>query len=382
MALEALTQRSVNQYACGEGRKKVVIYDKKCQGLLLEIRPSGTKTFFVRYKGERGKYRQVKLGRASYLSLRQARELAKKTLADVAMGKDPQEQKKVAQEVPTFAKFVRDRYLPYVQGYKRSWETDESLLRIHLIPIFEKYHLDEITREEITKLHQEHLSRGAAPASANRLVVLMRYIFNLAIEWEIPGVQANPTKGVPLAEVNNQRDRYLTEGELKRLSKAVKESENPMLAPIISMLVLTGARRGEVLNARWEDIDLSRKRWRIPYTKSGKPRTVPLSESALEVLNNVPKVEGSPFVFPNPKTGKPFNSIYRSWNTARKKAGLEDVVIHSLRHSFASFLINAGRSIYEVGELLGHTQVKTTMRYAHLANETLLEAVNTVPMGE
>ena len=186
----------------------------------------------------------------------------------------------------------------------------------------------------------------------------------------------------PLAEVNNQRYRYLTEGELKRLSKAVKESENPMLAPIISMLILTGARRGEVLNARWEDIDLSRKRWRIPYTKSGKPRTVPLSESALEVLNNVPRVEGSPFVFPNPKTGKPFNSIYRSWNTARKKAGLEDVVIHSLRHSLASFLINSGRNLYEVGALLGHTQVKTTMRYAHLADETLQEAVNSVPIGE
>lgn len=126
---------------------------------------------------------------------------------------------------------------------------------------------------------------------------------------------------------------------------------------------------------------LERKRWRIPHTKSGKPRTVPLSDSAVEVLLNVPRVEGSAYVFPNPDTGKPFNSIYRSWNTARKRAGLEVVVIHSLRHSFASFLVNAGRNLYEVGALLGHTQVRTTMRYAHLADETLAEAVNTVPLG-
>jgi integrase len=196
----------------------------------------------------------------------------------------------------------------------------------------------------------------------------------------VPGVQANPTKEVPQAEVNNQRDRYLSEEELKRLSKAVKDSENPMLAPIISMLLLTGARKSEVLKARWEDVDLERKRWRIPHTKSGKPRTVPLSDNAVEVLRNVPKVEGSAYVFPNPDTGKPFNSIYRSWNTARKRAGLEEVVIHSLRHSFASFLVNAGRNLYEVGALLGHTQVRTTMRYAHLADETLAEAVNTVPL--
>ena len=181
-------------------------------------------------------------------------------------------------------------------------------------------------------------------------------------------------------EENNQRERYLTEEEVQRLCKAVKESENPLLEPIISMLLLTGARKSEVLNAKWEDVDLERKRWRIPYTKSGKPRTVPLSESALEVLRSVPRMEGSEYIFPSPLTGKPFNSIYNSWNNARKKAGLEDVKIHSLRHSFASFLVNAGRNLYEVGKLLGHTQMRTTMRYSHLADETLAEAVNTVPL--
>ena len=137
-----------------------------------------------------------------------------------------------------------------------------------------------------------------------------------------------------------------------------------------------------MLNAKWEDLDLERKRWRIPHTKSGKPRTVPLSESALEVLRSVPRMEGSEYVFTSPVTGRPFNSIYNSWNTARNKAGLEDVKIHTMRHRFASFLVNAGRNLYEIGKLLGHSQVKTTIRYAHLADETLAEAVNTVPLGK
>ena len=378
MASEKLTQRLVDQYAVTD--KKVAIYDKTCRGLILDVRPTGTKTFFLRYKAERGKTQQIKLGRASYLKLSKARVMARQILADVAMGKDPQAQKKELEKVPTFEDFAWNSYLPYVQGYKRSWVTDLSFLRTHLVPRFGKLHLDQITRDGIMTLHQEQIANGAAPASANRLVILLRYMFNLAIQWETRGVSDNPTKGVPLAEVNNQRERYLTAEEVQRLCKAVKESENPLLKPIISMLLLTGARKSEVLHAKWADLDLERKRWRIPYTKSGKPRTVPLSESALEVLRSVPRVEESGYIFQSPVTGKPFNSIYNSWNNARKKAGLEDVKIHTLRHSFASFLVNAGRNLYEVGKLLGHTQVKTTMRYSHLADETLAEAVNSVPL--
>ena len=125
---------------------------------------------------------------------------------------------------------------------------------------------------------------------------------------------------------------------------------------------------------------MQRKYVRFPFTKSGKPRTVPLSDSAVGVLKGLERT--GPYVFPNPDTGKPFTSIYRSWFTAREKAGLEDVKLHTLRHSFASFLINAGRSIYEVGALLGHSKIETTMRYAHLAEETLKDAVNAVPLGK
>lgn len=177
-------------------------------------------------------------------------------------------------------------------------------------------------------------------------------------------------------EENNKKERYITEEELKRLYDAVKRSQNTMLQYILPMLVVTGARRGEVLNAKWEDFDLERRMWRIPKAKSGKARHIPLGENALRVLEAVRGISKSEYPFGNPKTGKPYRHIYSAWNTARVKAGLPEVRMHDLRHSFASFLINSGRSLYEVQKLLGHTQVKTTQRYAHLSQETLIDAAD------
>ena len=151
-----------------------------------------------------------------------------------------------------------------------------------------------------------------------------------------------------------------------------------MLQYIIPMLILTGARKREVLDAKWTEFDLERRQWRVSITKAGKPRYVPLSDGVVQLLSTL--AHDSPkWVFPNPKTGKPYVSIFCSWNTARKQAGLADVRIHDLRHSFASFLVNAGRSLYEVQKILGHTQIKTTQRYAHLSQDTLIDAANFVP---
>jgi integrase len=149
-----------------------------------------------------------------------------------------------------------------------------------------------------------------------------------------------------------------------------------MLKYIIPMLILTGARKRELLDAKWEDFDEERRLWRVPLPKSGRARHVPLSDGALTLLASVPRVPGCVWPFANPNTGKPFVSMYYGWDTARRLAGLPEVRIHDLRHSFASMLINQGRSLYEVQRILGHTQIKTTQRYSHLSNVTLLAAVN------
>lgn len=371
---------------CPEGVAKQDFHDQGCKGLMLEARMSGKRTWYLRYRDARGKQRQFRIADAADLNLEQARKRADELRGQIALGHDPAEAKAILRSVPTLKEFVQERYLPFIKGYKRSWFTDECLLRNHILPAFGNRHLDQIKKDDIVAMHHGRRAKGGAAGSANRLLILIRYIFNLALRWEVPGVQRNPSAGIPLFEENNKRERFLSSMEAQRLYQAVLDSENPMLKHIVPMLILTGARKRELLDARWDDFDLDKRLWRIPISKSGKARHVPLSGGALQVLAAVkaaqatwPKAtQHTPWVFANPKTGKPFVSIFCSWDTARRQAGLADVRLHDLRHSFASFLINHGRSLYEVQKILGHTQVRTTQRYAHLAQETLLEAADTV----
>jgi integrase len=205
---------------------------------------------------------------------------------------------------------------------------------------------------------------------------LLRYIYNCAIRWEVAGIKKNPTQGIPLLEENNKKERFLSKEEAEKLLEATRNSPNKMLQYIIPMLILTGARKNEVIHAKWEDFNFEQKVWRIPISKSGKARYVPISAGVEQLLANVPVYEGCDLVFPNPKTLKPYVSFFYAWDTVRKSVGLEDVRVHDLRHSFASFLVNAGRSLYEVQNILGHTQIKTTQRYAHLSQESLISAAN------
>lgn len=383
MAQISLTQAFVNTAVCPNDQTKQEITDKECKGLVLEVRQSGGKTYYLRYTNHRGKQRQYRIGNATVLTLSQARSQSRLALNQAALGLDPCEEKEQTKQVPTFAQFIEAQYMPYINSYKRSWSTDVSLLKNHLLPRFGKRYMDEITRQDIVKMHGDRKASGAAAGSANRLLIMMRYIFNLALKWEVPGIKINPCKGVPLMEENNKMERYLSVEEAQRLYEAVCKSENTMLKYIVPMLILTGARKREVLDAKWDDFDLGRRAWRIPISKSGKARHVPLSDGALALLATMPRNMDCKWAFANPETGKPYVSIFCAWNTARKSVGLSDVRMHDLRHSFASLLINSGRTLYEVQHILGHTQVKTTQRYAHLSQDTLLAAANaaTVAVG-
>ena len=376
LATTTLSTTFVKSAACPEGCRRIEYFDTQVRGLSLEVRASGGKTYYRRYRDARGRLRQIKLGDALVIRLSDARRLAEQIGRKTALGEDPLERRKEVRAVPTFEEFIERQYLPFIKSYKRSWADDAGMLKNHLLPRFGKRHLDEITRQDVQKVHQDRRLSGAAPGSANRLLILMRYVFNLTLRWEVPGVKANPCKGVPLMEENNKKERYLSAQEAQRLYEAVRRSANPMLRYIVPMLILTGARKREVLDARWEDFDRERRIWRIPMTKAGRARHVPLSDGALAVLKAVPPIPGCGWVFPNPTTHRPYVSIFYAWDTARSRANLSDVRVHDLRHSFASLLINSGRTLYEVQHILGHTQVKTTQRYAHLSQDTLLAAAN------
>lgn len=374
-----LTQAFVKKTKVPESLNSIDHYDERMPGLLLKVLPSGRKTYYIRYKNPKKVNCQRKIGNAEILSLSQARALARRKLAEVAMGEDPFKDAPVNLS-PTLEAFAENDYIPYVKTYKKSWEMDISRIRNHLLPYFGTMCMKDIEKRNVVQLINDQLPTYK-PGSINRVIILLRYMFNLAIKWEIEGVFRNPTAGIPLLKENNQVERFLSAEEAKALLIAIKASKNPMLQHIVSMLILTGARKREVLDAKWEDFDMERTSWRIPNTKAGKARIVPLSDTATALLTKLRKKKRSPYAFANPITLKPYKSIYYSWHTARKEAGLDDVRIHDLRHSFASFLVNAGRSLYEVQTLLGHTQIKTTQRYAHLSTTSLRAASNEVSLA-
>ena len=370
------TPQLVKSAVCEQGKRKTLFFDSDCKWLVLEVRSTHTATYYLRFPSARGGTRLLKLGDVLDLTLAQARQKADKYRSMIAMGEDPAEDKALLRQVPTVNTFIHDSYLPYVKGYKRSWKCDEGLLRKHIEPVWGKRYLDQITKADLISLMGQHRTTHA-PGSCNRLLILLRYLFSCAIKWETPGIAKNPTAGTPLMKEDNQKERYLSTDEAQRLYTQLQQSDNQMLQYIVPMLILTGARKREVLDARWEDFDFERRHWRIHTTKLGKPRFVPMSDGVVSLLESVPR-QHCEWVFANPKTLKPSVSIFCAWNTARTKAGLADVRIHDLRHSYASFLVNAGRSLYEVQRLLGHTQIKTTQRYAHLSHDTLLDATNSV----
>ena len=351
--------------------------DAKVKGLQLERLRTGVGKWRFRSEDEDGRGRScITLGDAPLLSLAEARLLAEKAKKQISMGEHPAAKKALNRQVPMIYDFIHSSYLPFVEGYKRSWKCDAGLLRKHIEPIWGKRYLDQITKADVIALMAKHRTTHA-PGSCNRLLILLRYVFSCSLKWETPGIKANPTAGIPLMKEDNVKERYLSTEEAQRLYEVLTRSDNVMLQYIIPMLILTGARKREVLDARWEDFDYERRLWRIHTTKLGKPRFVPMSEGVINLLGSVPRHDCD-WAFPNPKTLKPYVSIFYSWDSARSEAGLEDLRIHDLRHSFASFLVNAGRSLYEVQRLLGHTQIKTTQRYAHLSHDTLLDATNSV----
>lgn len=374
-----LTQSFIKISKIESSASSVDYYDKKIPGLLLKVLSSGRKTFYIRYKGADGSNCQRKIGNAVILSLTDARELSRRYLAQINLGQDPFFHAPInhSQSLESFAK---DEYMPYVKTYKKSWNMDESRLRNHILPRFGLMHMSDIEKREVVTLINE-LAENYKPGTINRVVILLRYMFNLAIKWEIKGVTRNPTSDIPLLKENNQNERFLSALDAKALLRAINYSRNIMLKHIVPMLILTGARKREVLDAKWEDFDVDRHIWRIPNTKSGSARIVPLSDTARDLVTRLSQSKCCDYVFANPNTRKPYISFYYSWHTARKDAGLADLRVHDLRHSFASFLVNAGRSLYEVQTLLGHSQIKTTQRYAHLSSDSLRKASNEISVA-
>jgi len=282
MHLSLIDNKILNELTCPPGRPHVEVFDRALKGFYVDVLASGRKSFRLRYRFNK-KLRVVTLGDAALMSLEDARQAALEWLRQVKTGTDP-----LAPPVqvlgPTVSDFFTDQYLPYIKSYKRSWDTDDSMMRNHLLPKLGHKHMGAITPPDVAVFVEQMKSEGYAPGTCNRALVLLRYGFTLAVRWKLPGVQGNPVKEVKNLRDDNKIERFLSNEQMVSLMSAVRGSESEMLQHIVLFLLYTGARKREVLDATWADVDWERKSWRIPKTKSGKIRHIPLSVGALQLL--------------------------------------------------------------------------------------------------
>jgi integrase len=232
-----------------------------------------------------------------------------------------------------------------------------------VLPAIGKRKVANVTRQDVTKFHY---ARRETPIEANHALAVASALFNFAERIGCRPDGGNPCRHVEKYPQRN-RERFLSADELARLGDALAAYDgSPYATAAIKLLVFTGARLGEVLGLQWQWIDFDRGEARLPDSKSG-PKTIHLPPPALAVLTELPRVEGNPHVIVGGVPGAGLVNLEKPWRAIRKKAELEDVRLHDLRHAFASIAVSSGMGLPIIGKMLGHTQAQTTQRYAHLA---------------
>lgn len=368
---QKLTKRVVESIESHE-TNELLIWDSELKGFGVRIFPTGRRTYFVQYRNQFGGTRRKKIGVHGIITADQAREEAKKLLGDVARGEDPSQDFQKAKLKPTFEELA-DEYLEmHAKANKRpkSLKEDQKMLENILLKRFGGKKVEEITTYDVQQLHHELRETAYM---ANRVRALLHKMFNLAIQWQ--WIMLNPASGVKKYQ-EYKRDRWLNDEELQRLHDALDCYYNQSVANAIRLLVLTGARKNEVLRATWDQFDLEKSVWIKPAhsTKQKKMEYLPLSTQVVSLLKKMTEKAATNYLFPGKNPEKPIQDIKKAWHTISKNANLEKVRIHDLRHTHASHLVSSGLSLSIVGKLLGHTQASTTQRYAHLADEPLRNA--------
>jgi len=352
--------------------------DPAMPGLQLDLLRK-TKKFRFRYLWH-GKQRSVVIGEFPSFSINDARAKATEFKRLLAEGVDPREARQQKKNTPTVGEFFWEHFLPNARRYKSSWELDQSTYVNHIAPRFAEVAMNQITPTNLDEIVERLSQQGYAPGTINRVLILFGSLFTFAHKRRVPWVPARQDLHIKLLPNPTKLERYISPEETQRLFVELERSKNPLLKHIVAFLLLTGARKSEALNSKWDDFDFVVQSWTIPRTKGGGHRRVMISTAIKIILDDVRDMHIArmdrphELVFPNFKTGEPFVNVYRAWDYARRKAGVPELRIHDLRHSFASALVNRGVSIYEVQNLLGHSSINTTKRYAHLSPERLRQS--------
>ncbi|MDI4635523.1 tyrosine-type recombinase/integrase [Pelomonas sp. V22] len=381
MKLKSLTQEFVDgKLICPAGERSIEFCCPIVRGMYIRVAETkpGEGIYYLRYKSPDKKTKHERLGRTGEVSLAEAREAAKRFKAELELGMHRPAPAVVVTSVepPTLKAFFSSKFLPYIKPRKRSWRRDEELFRLRILPRFGSIRIDQISRHEVQSYHGTLRENGLSPATSDHVLKVFRHSLNLAVEWDL--IERNPLARVRLFNEDNRMENVLSKVQLDALIEVLESDDNRPACLIAQFLLCTGARLNEALSAQWEHIDLEKRHWLIPAknSKSKRPRPVPLNESALHVLGQLPTRGEKGHLFINRQTGKPYTTLMKVWDRLRKKAGLPHLRIHDLRHNYASMLVNAGRTLYEVQKILGHSTAAVTERYSHLSSETLQAAAN------
>ena len=405
-----LTKRTVE--ATKAGSIDLFVWDRELKGFGLKVTPKNRRVFVAQYwaPNRHRVRRRATLGAFGTLTVEQAREAAQRLLGRVANGEDPAadatEGRRAAKEATVAA--VSVEYLEESQGKVKPRTATEyaRLFKAYILPALGKKPVAHVTLRDVAALHS---AKRKQPYQANRILNLLGAFLHWAESHGYRARNTNPCRDVPKFP-ERQRERFLSTEEIGRLGTALAAAERVGLPPApalkrkppraekakhrpksadkpiranayavaaIRFLLFTGWREQEALTLRWADIDMERGAATLPDSKTGKSHR-PVGAPAIALLAALPRVDGSPYVFPGAREGRPLREIKRVWTAARHAAGLSEVRLHDLRHTVASFAMGSGHSLFLTGKLLGHTRAETTQRYAHLADDARKAAADTV----
>jgi integrase len=366
-----LTKRSVE--ALPPMAKDYFVWDDEIKGFGVRIMATGNRTYQAQYR-KGGRTRRISLGRHGNVTTEQARLKAREVMGLVAKGDNPAEEIAQHRRAPSvgalcerfFETHVLENCKPTTQAeYRRAIDK-------FIKPAIGAFRVVDVERKDIAELHNKH---RPVPYQANRTLGVLSKMFNLAEVWGLRPDGSNPCRHVPKYR-EKKRERFLSQGELQRLGQVLAEveaegSETPFIVAAFRLLILTGCRLGEIQTLKWSYVTL--RHMELPDTKTGA-RRFPLPQAARDVLDALPRYVGNPYVIAGKLEGRFATDFQHPWRRIRARAGLPEVRIHDLRHTYASMAVSGGMPIQMVGRLLGHSQLQTTMRYAHLADDPVLEA--------
>lgn len=373
-----------------DASKPVVIWDSELRGFGVRVMPSGVGSYILFYRTIEGRQRKMTLGRVGTLTTEQARNLAREKLAEAMTGGDPAAQRQEIRHSMTIAELC-DEYLEHAKQRLKpnSYSSNESNIRIHIKPLIGTRAAAKLTVADVVKM-QDDITEGKTAkyrsgrggystggiASASRTMTILGGVLEFG---RLRGIVAeNVTRGIRKQQ-SKARDRFLSDEEITRLGAVIRESDHEGLIGLtaVQFLLLTGLRRNEALSLKWDWIDIHGGCIHFPDTKTGK-QVRPVGKAAFSVLEYLPNLGQTGFVFPSMKGDGHFIGLPKVLNRLCKAAAIEDVSLHTLRHTFASVAAGMGYSELTIAGLLGHSAQGITARYAHVADKALIGAADAV----